>query len=425
MRHKPDLRFPLLGWLGSLMVLVAGVAGVAVVSNSQTCYTNCPFTIPPPTAQYTFSCLGTVCLFSLVSAQTSAGTTYYEGLGLPAGVVNGTPQSSSSAFEALVANGFTRQGCFDTFSSPALFQIHYAPGCGPGTASASLFGYADFQHLGASSALNTTSFPSPNGQVAYGIGGVGDLLFFQPSAGNLPFPPPSPLSNPVITNRYATFTFNIDGTIGNLSSTNAQNPAGYLLGYAGGPCPMGNCSQAYGIKWIIHQHDNGFFTDRVPVSIPYVDGSPLLVQFVLAAASATVGDPTKGASYSAAVYSDISSTAKLVGIQVFQGTPANPGPEITDFKVLSMSGTQYGKRGSSLPVTPQWSASRLRPAAATIRSLLQRTALPEGIRLWTSSMSWSITTWTDARRATLPTLIRPTRFTWWRITVMQAKCPAA
>ena len=64
---------------------------------------------------------------------------------------------------------------------------------------------------------------------------------------------------------------------------------------------------------------------------------------LVAAASAVSDRASSAPRFSAAVAANFDATATLVGIQLFEGTIANPGPEVHDFTIESRSGEDYNQ----------------------------------------------------------------------------------
>jgi hypothetical protein len=222
-------------------------------------------------------------------------------------------------------------------------------GCGPGTTTSTIDATSAFGQLEAGAWLDALQYPMYsgqvlNGQTTYAVAGGSELFLFNSSGGTGPFPPPT-VTQAQPTDTVARFTFVVHGTptTQGVSSANAQT--GFFFGDAGTPCSDYPCPTPTPV-WAFYAPGVNSFETVVSFDLPFVSGVPLLAEFNLAAAVQVTGDPAQGTqTYSAQTSMDLRSTATLARIQLFPGIPGNLGQEITNFNVLSASGTSYTPTG--------------------------------------------------------------------------------
>jgi hypothetical protein len=303
-----------------------------------------------------FSCIeNPVCVDAwgeLQSGNSLGLVTPWQGLGLPGPGYGLSLQPQPSAIEGDAGYVFGSGICTSNLVipgvlSPPSFQGLGVPGCGEIDAYVS--GEGGLGTLKAAAYFRASFNPStPNFNVglAHGDAFFSEMLYFQQPPFVYPpsFPPLLPSS---LTSGVAEFTFTIDGTLGPEPGSPSSATAGYFLADAGGPCltQMGLCGP-WKFKWVQGTGSNPSQTFSQTVTakpIQFIQGEPMTASFVLDAFAGSGGP-------NAYVVADLTSTAKLTGIRLFQGTLDNVGPEITNFTILSASGKAYNQHGAVMDV---------------------------------------------------------------------------
>ncbi len=213
--------------------------------------------------------------------------------------------------------------------------------CVPGTVTQSMYASSEFGRLRAYAGLGARNVEGTLALTSYGAAYAYESIQIQTDSPSRVFPGAQSVVG-LTNDRVVRFTFRVDGHTG-ATADEADAAAGFFMRYSGGPCPSPGCAHPFR-PWVSSSAGR-----LVQFDVEYDHRYPLSlgVQFV-AAASATAFERDSQTSYSASVAANFSSTAELVGIQAFEGTIDDLGSEITDFRVLSASGTQYNASGAVL-----------------------------------------------------------------------------
>jgi len=335
--------------------------------------------LKPPSNEPSFSCLGTTCLFAWGAvAEAVTGTPFHYFVAKPTNgfdpFLGRRSPFVSTSFDAAKAvwdvapptdydcRPFTVDSVttawlpifdepFNTLTLSQMRNVGPIACGGHGSITASMFGQAGFGYMKAYAGLNAIQAPAtvlgqPWSKTVYGVGGAADVLFITSVPSGSAFPPPVITSNLNATN-FAEFTFTVSGRP-LIPTGNAKTLSGFFFRGGGAPCSAApNCP-----------HDSQDWTGAMssttlpPIRVPYDPNYPLRAAFELAAAVTAAADDTSTApAYDAQVSADFSSTATLTGIRAFEGTPENPGREITNFRVMSLSGAQYNQHGAVMNVS--------------------------------------------------------------------------
>ena len=178
--------------------------------------------------------------------------------------------------------------------------------------------------------VDATSLVADDGQVVHTMAGAADLLFFRRDTA---------LPDELLPH-VARFNYTVHGDVTKTSSDAIAAGGSFIRG-AGRFCERNGspCSADFG-----HWRGPAETTRNETFSFEFKTGADLLVAMELVAAASAVSDRASSAArFSAAVAANFDATATLVGIQLFEGTIANPGPEVHDFTIESRSGEDYNQ----------------------------------------------------------------------------------
>ncbi len=336
---------------------------------------------PPDSPTPSFTCPGTLCLYSWGDVADGTGHPIAQDLGLPssgrdafgfAQVANFIAGSTVVGSDVVTVRPLGSSNCvfLQTPIDPSSVQglgFPYGrsdpPGCGDVGAvtgwmhgqagsGAGLVGSAYFGQLHAYAGLRMSQYPgaaaaatvtrADDGRFVRTIAGVGDVL--ELSGG---VPPGTP--------GVAAFTFRVDGH-GQLPSSSASTSAAFFIRGGSVECPAGSafCSAPFR-EWL------GPFYGPTSVSVPvdYVSGARTLVGFQLVSVAAAWPDPSAAVA-DAALGADFTAAIERIGAH--EGTTDNIGPAVGGVSITSESGTNYSAFMSSAGTLP---ATTLAAAPAT------------------------------------------------------------
>ena len=321
-----------------------------------------PLLSPPLSSSFpTFTCIGDKCLYTWGQLANAATLR-------PALQMLGSPTSGRDAFGLRVASSFLgvaealgpgiQQSIFDTcpvFQSPVdhtsiaalqfFSNLNIPKRCGTaGATTAGLHGVSDFGALKAYASVSADAYPftqSPAqrneiGFTAQTIAGVADVLLFKEDTRR---------PGDVVNDRTVVYTFRIDGT-GATQAGDAFADAAFFFRGAQGPCPMSPSCVAFFGDWLGPGRQSA---PALEVALPYEFEESYLTGFELLAVSMLASNPDSPApALDGSAIANFAATATLARIQLFEGTPVNRGPEITGFRIISGSGTDYNEFVASL-----------------------------------------------------------------------------
>ena len=334
---------------GDLEVLLNGVA-----------LKDLPSPMPPSTAP-TFTCPGTVCLYTWGEIADATGGPIARNIGLPsdgrdafgllAEAADFIAGSTVVGSNVVTVRPIGSTACVflqtpvDPFSLPALQfpaenidpydcgdvgavtgWMHGEAGSDFGTPGGSPFtrlhayaGLRASQYPGAAAAATVSR--SDDGRLVRTVAGESDTVTLS-SGGRAG------------TQGVGVFTFRVDGH-GEIPSFPATKSAAFFIRGAATDCPSSTtfCSASFG-EWL-----GPFYgPTSVPVRLKYVFGARTLLGFQLVAVAAAWPDPSTAVANDSvrAVF-----TATLERIDAYEGTPDNVGPPVGGVAISSESGADY------------------------------------------------------------------------------------